>query len=500
VYELIWKRAVASQMADANLLRTTVEITAAGAGGAPCVFTASGKVIRFPGYLRAYVEGSDDPAADLGDRETLLPACRKGDRVSLPGDDAALSLLDLSPKSHETTPPPRYTDASLVKRLEDDGIGRPSTYASIIKTILERGYVWRQGKALVPTFTALVLTVFLKEHFRTLVELDFTGRIEEKLDLISNGALERLAFLQEFYFGDEQDWPGLKTMVEKGRDRRGDYPSYPLGEDPATGQPIVLKVGRFGPYVQRGAGGKDNTASLAAGIAPADFGLEEALALLTTKGAGPRIVGVDPKTGMTVYGMDGRFGPYVQLGETPEKGKKGTKTPKPRRASLPKGESIESITRETALRLLSLPREIGLHPDDGAPVESNFGRFGPYVKHGDDFRSLESGEQVFAIPLDEAVELLRQPKRGRKRTFGAAKSAPLKELGTNPAGAAIRLFDGRYGPYISDGAVNATVPKGVTLESITLERALEWLAEKEAKGPSKRPAKRPRVRKGKKKA
>jgi DNA topoisomerase-1 len=409
-------------------------------------------------------------------------------------------LLDLSPKSHETTPPPRYTDASLVKRLEDDGIGRPSTYASIIKTILERGYVWRQGKALVPTFTALVLTVFLKEHFRTLVELDFTGRIEEKLDLISNGALERLAFLREFYFGDEQDWPGLKTMVEKGRDRRGDYPSYPLGEDPATGEPVVLKVGRFGPYVQRGAGGKDNTASLAAGIAPADFGLEEALALLTTKGAGPRIVGVDPKTGMTVYGMDGRFGPYVQLGETPEKGKKGTKTPKPRRASLPKGESIESITRETALRLLSLPREIGLHPDDGAPVESNFGRFGPYVKHGDDFRSLESGEQVFAIPLDEAVELLRQPKRGRKRTFGAAKSAPLKELGTNPAGAAIRLFDGRYGPYISDGAVNATVPKGVTLESITLERALEWLAEKEAKGPSKRPAKRPRVRKGKKKA
>jgi DNA topoisomerase-1 len=383
--------------------------------------------------------------------------------------------------------------------LEDDGIGRPSTYASIIKTILDRGYVWRQGKALVPTFTALVLTVFLKEHFRTLVELDFTGRIEEKLDLISNGDLERLAFLREFYFGDEQDWPGLKTMVEKGRDRRGDYPSYPLGEDPATGQPIVLKVGRFGPYVQRGAGGKENTASLPAGIAPADFGLEEALALLTTKGAGPRIVGVDPKTGMTVYGMDGRFGPYVQLGETPEKGKKGTKIPKPRRASLAKGESIDGITLETALRLLSLPREIGLHPDDGAPVESNFGRFGPYVKHGDDFRSLESGEQVFAIPLDEAVELLRQPKRGRKRTFGAAKSAPLKELGTNPAGAAIRLFDGRYGPYISDGAINATVPKGVTLESITLERALEWLAEKAAKGPSKKPAKGLRVRKGKKK-
>jgi DNA topoisomerase-1 len=498
VYELIWKRAVASQMADAKLLRTTIEITAAGGGGAPGVFTASGKVIQFPGYLRAYVEGSDDPAADLGDRETLLPACKTGDRVSLPGDDAALSLLDLSAKSHETIPPPRYTDASLVKRLEDDGIGRPSTYASIIKTILERRYVWRQGKALVPTFTAFVLTVFLKEHFRTLVELDFTGRIEEKLDLISNGDLERLAFLREFYFGDGQDWPGLKAMVERGRDRRGDYPSYPVGEDPATGERIVVKVGRYGSYVQRGDGGEGNTASLPAGIAPADFGLAEALALLTARGAGPRVVGVDPKTGMTVYVMDGRFGPYVQLGETPEKGKKGSKPAKPRRASLPNGESIEGITLETALRLLSLPREIGLHPDDGAPVESNFGRFGPYVKHGDDFRSLESGEQVFGISLDDAVELLRQPKRARKRSFGAASSAPLKELGSNPAGAAIKLFDGRYGPYVTDGAVNATVPKGAPLESITLESALEWLAEKAAKGPSKRPAKKPRAGKGKK--
>ena len=499
VYELIWKRAVASQMADAKLLRTTVEITAAGEGGAPCVFTASGKVIQFPGYLRAYVEGSDDPAAELGDKETLLPACGAGDRVSLPGGGAALSLLDLSPKSHETTPPPRYTDASLVKRLEDDGIGRPSTYASIIKTILERRYVWRQGKALVPTFTAFVVTLFLKDHFRTLVELGFTGSIEEKLDLISNGDLERLAFLREFYFGDGQEWPGLKGMVEKGRDGWGDYPSYPVGEDPATEEPIVVKVGRYGPYVQRGNGGEGNTASLPAGIAPADFGIDEALALLTTRSSGPRIVGVDPKTGMTVYAMTGRFGPYVQLGETPEKVKKGAKSPKgtkspkppkPRRASLPKGETVEGVALETAMRLLSLPREIGLHPDDAVPVESNVGRFGPYVKHGDDFRSLESGEQVFAITLDEAVELLRQPKRARKRPFGAAKAAPLKELGANPAGRIIRIFDGRYGPYITDGAVNATVPKGVALESITLESALELLSGKAAKGPSKRPAKR----------
>ena len=496
VYELVWKRTVASQMADAKLLRTTVEITAAGEGGAPCVFTASGKVIQFPGYLRAYVEGSDDAAADLGDRETLLPACRAGDRVSLPGGGAALSLLDLSPKSHETTPPPRYTDASLVKRLEEDGIGRPSTYASIIKTILERGYVWRQGKALVPTFTAFVVTLFLKEHFRTLVELDFTVRIEEKLDLISNGDLERLAFLREFYFGDGREWPGLNAMIEKGREQWGDYPSYPVGEDPGTGDAIVVKVGRYGPYVQRGAGGEGNTGSLPPGIAPADFGLKEALALLEAKSAGPRTVGVDPKTGMTVYAMTGRFGPYVQLGETPEKGTKGakrpkgTKPPKPRRASLPRGETPEGVALEAALRLLSLPREIGLHPEDAVPVESNFGRFGPYVKHGDDFRSLESEEQVFAITLEEAVELLRQPKRARKGSFGAAKAAPLKVLGTNPAGAVIKIFDGRYGPYVTDGAVNATVPKGVALESITLENALELLSGKAAKGRSKRPAKR----------
>lgn len=493
VYELIWKRTVASQMADAKLLRTTVEITAAGAGCPTCVFTASGKVIRFPGFLRAYVEGSDDPAADLGDRETLLPGCKIGDRVSLPGDNAELELLDLNPKSHETTPPPRYTDASLVKRLEEGGIGRPSTYASIIKTILERGYAWRQGKSLVPTFTALVLTVFLKEHFRKLVELDFTGRVEEKLDLISNGDMDRLAFLREFYFGDKQEWPGLKPMVERGD--WGDYPSYPVDRDPASGELIVVKVGRYGAYVQRGAGGEGNTASLPDGVAPADFRLDDALKLLE----GPRKLGVDPKTGMTVYAMPGRFGPYVQLGETPEKGKKGKKVRKPKRASLPKGESEASVTLETALRLLSLPREIGFHPDDGASVESNIGRFGPYVKHGSDFRSLESEEQVFTIMLEEAVELLRQPKRGRKRTFVGAKKAPLKELGANPAGAVIRLFDGRYGPYITDGVTNVTVPKGVAPESITLESAVNLLTEKAAKGPSKRAAKRPRARKAKRK-
>lgn len=486
LYDLIWKRALASQMVDARLLRTSIEITAAGKGGIPCVFTATGKVIQFAGFLRAYVEGSDDPAADLGDRESLLPPCRVGDRVSLPDGGAPLSLLDLSSKSHETTPPPRYTDASLVKRLEDEGIGRPSTYASIIKTILDRKYAWRQGKALVPTFTAFVLTVFLKEHFRALVELGFTGRIEEDLDLISNGEMERIAFLREFFFGDEKGWPGLESLVRRVMERKGDYPSHTVGEEPETGERIVVKVGRYGPYVQRGNGGNGNTASLPAGICPADFGVKEALEILKGKGAGSRALGVEPETGETVYVMDGRFGPYVQLGETPEKAGKGKKAPKPRRASLPKGETVDTITLEKALQLLSLPRKVGVHPDDGAPVESNLGRFGPYVRHGDEFRSLETDGQVYAITLDEAVELLRQPKRAGKRAFGAKKAAPLKELGAGPAGAAIRLHDGRFGPYVTDGAINATVPKEVPLEAVTLENALDWLAEKAAKGPAKR--------------
>jgi DNA topoisomerase-1 len=380
-----------------------------------------------------------------------------------------------------------------VKRLEEDGIGRPSTYASIIRTIMDRKYVWRQGKAFVPSFTAFVLIAFLKQNFEELIELDFTGRIEEDLDLISNGERERLAFLKSFYYGDEKGWFGLKNMVDKLRDRKGDYPAYTIGEDPETRELVVVKVGRFGPYVQRGEGADGNRASIPLGITPADFGVREATELLAAK---PRIIGIDPKTGLNVYAMSGRFGPYVQLGETPEsapKREKGTKAPKvpkpvkPRRMSLPKGESIENVTLETAMRLLSLPREIGIHPDDGTPIESNFGRFGPYVKHAGEFRSLESEERVFTITFDEAVELLRQPKRGRRGAFGAGKKEPLKELGKNSDGADVRLFDGRYGPYVTDGKINATVPKGIPLESVALVSALDWLADKAAKGPIRRP-------------
>ncbi len=323
LYDLVWKRAVASQMADARVLRTSLEITAEGPDG-PAVFTASGKAIQFAGFLRAYVEGSDDPAAELGDQETVLPKLSVGDLVTA---DGPLALESVVPQGHETVPPARYTDASLVKRLEDDGIGRPSTYASIISTIERRGYVWRQGKALVPSFTAYAVTRLLKEHFAALVELGFTGLIEEGLDEISKGERDRNEFLETFYRGGRQ-WPGLMHLVEN--EAQIDYPVIGLGEHPEGGTPVVVRIGRFGPYVQLGEGDEAKTASIPDDTPPADLTLERAIALVEARAKGPDQLGTDPATGLPIYLMTGRFGPYVQLGETPERGS----TEKPRRASL----------------------------------------------------------------------------------------------------------------------------------------------------------------------
>jgi DNA topoisomerase-1 len=474
LYELIWKRAVASQMSDARLLRTTLEITAEGPDG-PAVFAASGKAVRFAGFLRAYVEGSDDPAAELGDQESLLPALAIGDRVTT---DGPLFLDALEARGHETTPPARYTDASLVKRLEEDGIGRPSTYASIIATIERRGYVWRQGKALVPTFTAFAVTHLLKEHFAELVELGFTGRIEENLDEISKGERGRDEFLAAFYHGDDRrDWPGLSSLVEKGTEI--DYPMIALGAHPETGQPVVVRIGRFGPYVQIGQGDDAVNASIPDETPPADFSLERAIELAETKARGPASLGTDPASGLPVYVMDGRFGPYVQLGETPERGS----TEKPRRASLTRDDSPSTLTLERALQLLSLPRLIGRDPDSGEEVVANFGRFGPYVKRGDEFRSLTSDGDVFGVSLDEALELLRQEKPSRR---GAASRTVLRELGPHPeSGAAVRLLEGRYGPYVTDGAVNASLPKDARAEELTLDAALKLLAARAERGPAR---------------
>jgi DNA topoisomerase-1 len=470
LYELIWKRTMASQMRDARVLKTTVEISAGDA-----VFTASGKAIEFAGFRRAYVEGSDDPQAELEDQETILPTCKVGDRVYaegvMPAAREGLAYLGLDAKRHETMPPPRYTEAALIKELEAAGIGRPSTYASIIQTIQNRGYVFRQGRALVPSFTAFAVTELLRHHFTDYVDVGFTAEMEEVLDAISNGEREWLDFVKEFYRGDGRH-VGLEKLIE-AKETTIDYPAIPIGDDPATGQPIRVRIGRYGPFLQRGEGGDGNTASLPDDLAPADLTVDQAVQLLEAKAQGPRDLGPDPATGQHVYVIVGRFGAYVQLGEV-EKGSKE----KPRRASLLAGMSENTVTLDQALKLLSLPRELGMHPENGQSIVAGQGRFGPYVKHGDEFRSLDDSDDVFTINLDRALELLAAPKKSRKRQ--AAPRAVLKEVGKHPqSGATINLLAGRYGPYVTDGTTNASLPKSVPAEQVTLEQAVELLAARE---------------------
>jgi DNA topoisomerase-1 len=474
LYDLIWKRAVASQMADARLMRTTLEITAPGEDG-PHVFVATGRTTQFSGFLRAYVEGSDDPAAELGDQETILPRVEVGEAVT---EDGRLALEALSPMGHETTPPPRYTDASLVKRLEEDGIGRPSTYASIISTIERRGYVWRQAKALVPSFTAFAVIRLLKEHFGALVELGFTGIIEEDLDEISKGERDRDDFLATFYYGGGgRQWPGLKPLVEN--ETAIDYPVIGLGQHPETGAPVVVRIGRFGPYVQVGEGDESINASIPDDLPPAELTLDGAIELVEARTRGPSSLGADPDTGLPVYLMTGRFGPYVQLGETPEKGS----AEKPRRASLTRDDSDASITLERALELLSLPRVIGRDPESGEEIVANFGRFGPYVKRGSEFRSLSSDAEVFDVTLDAAVELFRQEKPSRRATSRRV----LRDLGPHPdSGASVQLLEGRYGPYVSDGSTNASLPKDLASEAVTLDAAVGLLRARDGTKPAGR--------------
>jgi DNA topoisomerase-1 len=478
IYELIWKRTMASQMVDARVLRTTIEISANAPNGDVAVLTASGKAIEFAGFRRAYVEGSDDPAAELEEQEAILPQCSVGDQIDR--DRTAIVLLGTAPKKHETTPPARFTEASLIKELERLGIGRPSTFAPTIATIVRRGYVFRQGKALVPSFTAFAVTKLLRDHFGDFIETDFTAEMEEDLDEISRGEREWIEFLREFYYGDKKKkHRGLLGAVVKGEEN-ADYPVLDLGDDAESGESVRIRIGRFGPFVQVGEGGPGRTASLPDDIAPADLTLDKALELVRAKAEGPRSIGTDPTTGMNVYVMNGRYGAYVQLGETPE----GKKAEKPKRASLQGGMTEQTITLDDALKLLSLPREVGVHPDDGQPIVTNFGRFGPYVKHNDEFRSLESDDDVFNVSFEQALALLRAPKQSRRRQVAQKKT--LKELTNN--GTTIKLLTGRYGPYVTDGTTNASVPKSVNPESVTFEQAMELLEARRNAAPTPRRA------------
>jgi len=473
LYELVWKRTVASQMADARGQALAVRLGATSASGRDAEFAANGRVIEFPGFLRAYVEGSDDPAAELGDQEVRLPALATGDAVSTVG---------LDPQGHETQPPARYTEASLVKALEDLGVGRPSTYASIIGTIQDRGYVWKKGSALVPSFTAFSVIGLLEDHFANLVDYGFTAAMEDTLDNIATGEQEAIPYLSSFYFGEPNGAGasqvlGLKNAVSQRLDEIDprEVNSIPLGAD-EHGEPVIVRVGKYGPYVQRG----EDRASLPEDLAPDELTVARALQILET-GSEERTLGDDPDTGLPVLARNGRFGPYVQLGEAVDGGDK------PKTASLFKSMSVEGVDLDTALRLLTLPRTIGAHPETQDEIVAANGRYGPYIKSGKDTRSLETEDQLFSITLDEALAVLAQPKlRGR----GAA-AAPLRELGADPAsGSPVVVKDGRFGPYVTDGETNASLRTGDKVESITIERAAELLADRRAAGPAKKKAKK----------
>jgi DNA topoisomerase I len=471
LYELIWKRTVASQMADARgqsvQVRLGTRATPDSAAPDDAEFSAGGKVIEFPGFLRAYVEGSDDPEAELEDREVHLPPLAPGDALDLAGMDV---------KAHETQPPSRFTEASLVKRLEELGVGRPSTYASIIATIQDRGYVWKRGSALVPSFTAFAVVGLLERHFGDLVDYAFTARMEDDLDGIASGDREAVPWLSRFYFGNGQ--VGLHAVVNERLDEidAREVNSITIGRD-AEDREIVVRVGRFGPYLQRG----EDRASVSDELAPDELTVEKATELLDAP-SGDRVLGDDPASGLDVLVRAGRFGPYVQLGQAEPDGDK------PRTASLFKTMSLDTVTLDEALRLLSLPRAVGTDPADGSEVTAQNGRYGPYVKKGTETRSLADEEQLFSVSLEEALRLLAEPKR--RRGQGAA-APPLRELGADPvSGAPVVVKEGRYGPYVTDGETNGSLPKGETPEAITLERAADLLAERRARGPVKKTAKR----------
>jgi len=455
LYDLIWKRTVACQMADARQTFVSAQIRVENAE-----FRASGKRIDFPGFFRAYVEGSDDPDAAIEDREVLLPPLTKGDRVN---------CQDLEALRHDTQPPARYTEAALVKMLESEGIGRPSTYASIIGTIVDRGYAQQLGNALVPTFTAFAVTGLLENHFPDLVDFGFTAQMERTLDEISTGKTSWLPYLRQFYLGDG----GLDTQV-KVRES---------AIDPAEARTIVLedlnadiRIGRYGAYVEvvddQGATIK---ASLPKDLTPADLDAEQIAALIRQKTEGPASIGNHPETGESIYVLTGAYGPYVQLGEVTDE------NPKPKRTSLPRGVTPENLTLELALGLLSLPRLLGQHPETSRPVKASLGRFGPYIVHdmgkdgGQDYRSLKADDDVTTITLERALELLAQPKASRSRK----QKTPLRELGPHPDdNEPVNLYQGPYGIYVQHGKVNAGLAEGQTVESLTLAEALELLAAK----------------------
>ncbi len=471
LYDLIWKRTVASQMADSRGHRITIAVELDGA-----VFQVSGKTIDFAGYLRAYVEGSDDPEAELADRESVLPSVAVGE---------VLECRQLEPKGHTTQPPNRYSEAALTRTLEEKGIGRPSTYAAIIDTILARQYVFKRGNVLVPTWVAFAVSQLLESHLPNLVDYQFTAEMEDELDAISRGEMGHVDYLNTFYYGNEH--PGLKQQLENKVDEidARDVCRVLLGKPQRQGDQsaeVYVRVGRYGPFLEQG----DRRASLPDNMPPDELTLDVALQMLDKSAQAEEPLGICPDTHKPVFLRIGRFGPYVQRGTAED-------DEKPQNASLLKGMNPDEVDLATALKLLSLPRRLGDHPRSGEPVPAYNGRFGPYIKCGDETRSLPRGISPLEVNLQEALDLLAQPKGGRR---AAKPKEPIKVFDVSPlSGELVQLLDGRYGPYVTDGTTNASVPRGLPTEEVSFERALDLLAARAARGPGRRAARKKTTKK-----
>jgi DNA topoisomerase I len=471
LYRMIWQRTLASQMADATGTTVSVRLGAVSAHeSTDCEFAASGTTITFPGYRAVYersapsrrtaaTNGDDDAVDDDAADEALLPPLATGD---------AVPVASLTPNGHSTSPPARYTEATLVKKLEELGIGRPSTWASIIQTIQDRGYVWKKGQALVPTWTAFAVVGLLEQHFDDLVDYAFTAKIEEDLDAIAAGEGQKDAWLQRFYFGDDKELPGLKRLVEENLDEidAAAINTFPLGNDD-EGNLIVVKPGKYGPYVKRG----DDTAGVPDDLAPDELTVATAIELLAAPKSDEPIGELD---GLPVFAKNGRYGPYVQWGtaDDPPPGHD-----KPKMSSLFKTMVLERITLDEAEALLQLPRTLGEDPADGEPIVANNGRYGPYVVKGKDFRSLDHEDQLLTITLPEALQIFSQPKVFKRGGGNMAAKGPLREFGTDPISERpVVAKDGKFGVYVTDGETNASIGKGDRIEDMLPERAFELLA------------------------
>jgi DNA topoisomerase-1 len=448
LYAMIWKRTVATQMAEAQLRFQTVTLSALEAE-----FRATGRHVEFAGFFRAYVEGSDDPEGALEDSETALPPLEK---------DQKLGCKEVSAVAHETKPPARFTEATLVKTLEEEGIGRPSTYASIIGTVQDRGYVRKQGNQLVPTFTAMAVTKLLEKNFSRLVDLQFTARMEQDLDDIASGQAERLPYLKLFYSGEA----GLDEQVKQNEAGIDPREACTLDIDGVTAK---VRLGKFGAFFEGERDGQPVTATIPDDIAPADLSNELAEKLITQKSQGPQSLGIDPDSGLPIYLLIGPFGPYLQLGEM----KDGVK---PRRVSIPKTRDVATVQLADALDYLQLPKTLGPHPETGKVVKAGIGMYGPYVQHEKTYKSLDKTDDILQMTMERALELLSQAKV-------RVAVVPLKELGAHPVdGEPVQVFEGKYGPYVKHGKINATIPKDRELDSVSLEEAVQLLDERAAKG------------------